>query len=603
VHRKILFSLAAAAFFLAALNLSAQGTAIFYQGRLNVSGSPANTNYDFRFAVYDAVTNGNRVSISVTNAAVPVSNGLFTVTLDFGPGVFNGTANGSNDWMDIGVRAIGVASFTTLVPRQPILPVPYALFATAASNLLGSLQSTQIVGKISSGLLSGTYSNGVNFSNGTNIFAGSFSGNGGNLTNLNASQIASGTLADARLSANVPLFNANQTFTGSNIFNGGIALNGPNTLNGPGTFTGANSFSGINTFANLGNSFSGSFFGNGLVGWAPVNGTTTNAVSDHGYLLLNSGLTTVTLPASPSVDDIVRVSGGGGGGWLVKENSGQSITGNFAAYTNAQLVTLSVGDYYDVAATADAVRMYAVGNSVNGITGVIGSTDGGHNWPISVGLLSGSWNSVACSANGKIIYAQPTSGTIQKFDSSLIWTTTGVSATGTAIACTANGATLITGNNVACSGNGTYRAQLSGGVIQVSNNGGSSWSNVANAPAAGVTCLAASSDCTRLVAGVNNGLLYASSNQGQSWTTLTTTNQAWSGAWMSPDGSKFAATVSTASGITGGIYYCDVSALPNTSTTTSTGSLCGSQGSAVELQYIGGGQFMPVSSTGLLWAN
>ncbi|MEI9863327.1 MAG: hypothetical protein WDN00_01970 [Limisphaerales bacterium] len=72
---------------------------------------------------------------------------------------------------------------------------------------------------------------------------------------------------------------------------------------------------------------------------------------------------------------------------------------------------------------------------------------------------------------------------------------------------------------------------------------------------------------------------------------------------MSPDGSKFAATVTLVGGTLGGVYDCDVSVLPNTATTTSTGSIVGSQGSAVELQYIGNNQFMPVSSTGIIWAN
>ena len=143
--------LAAVLFFAATLNLLAQGTAISYQGRLIVSGTPANTNYDFRFAVFDAPINGNMLSFSVTNFDTPVSNGLFIVKLDFGPGIFNGTDNGSNDWLDIGVRAIGGTTFTELTPRQPILPVPYALFAVSASNLLGSLQATQLVGNVSAG--------------------------------------------------------------------------------------------------------------------------------------------------------------------------------------------------------------------------------------------------------------------------------------------------------------------------------------------------------------------------------------------------------------------------------------------------------------------
>ena len=101
----------------------------------------------------------------------------------------------------------------------------------------------------------------------------------------------------------------------------------------------------------------------------------------------------------------------------------------------------------------------------------------------------------------------------------------------------------------------------------------------------------------------SNNFLYASSNLGATWTQLTTTAQVWAGAWMSSDGSKFAAAIAKSGGVNGSIVYCGVHALPNTASTTSTGSICGSQGSAVELQYVGGGQFMPVSSTGLLWAN
>ena len=71
---------------------------------------------------------------------------------------------------------------------------------------------------------------------------------------------------------------------------------------------------------------------------------------------------------------------------------------------------------------------------------------------------------------------------------------------------------------------------------------------------------------------------------------------------MSPDGSKIAATVSTTgSSITGSIYYCNVVPEPNT---VSANGIVGSQGSAVELQYIGGSQFIPVRQhSGLLWAN
>jgi hypothetical protein len=78
--------------------------------------------------------------------------------------------------------------------------------------------------------------NGTNVMAGTNRFTGTviltnaastISGNGAGLTNLAAGNIASGSLADARLSANVPLLNGANVFTGSNQISG--SLNIPNT--------------------------------------------------------------------------------------------------------------------------------------------------------------------------------------------------------------------------------------------------------------------------------------------------------------------------------------------------------------------------------------
>jgi hypothetical protein len=602
VHWKIPFSLTAAFFLAAAANLLAQGSAISYQGRLNVSGSPANTNYDFRFTVYDAVTNGNAVSVAVTNLALPVATGLFTAKLDFGAGVFNGTQNGSNYWMDIGVRAIGAGSFTVLSPRQPILPVPYALFATSASNLLGRLPSAQF---------SGSYSNAVNFSNVTNRFTGAFSGSGSNLVNLNAANISSGTLADARLSANVALLNGTQIFSGGNTFNGASTFNGQGTFAGGATFnsassftapitsSAANSFTGVNTFNNLANSFSGSFFGNGLVGWIGTNATSFTAQSDHGYLVTNSQLVTVTLPASPNVGDIVRIAGGGGGGWLAKANAGQTIVGNFASYSNGILAQLSSSDAYGVAGTGDGVRIYDSPYTGGGIF----PYTSGQGWNPGVNLGT-TYYSLACSANGKIVYAEPVGSggfIIKSTDGGLNFLPAAWTANGTAISCTADGGTLFT-NGIACSGNGTYRAQISGTAIQVSGNSGVNWASVSALPTGNPTRVACSSDCTKLVAGVGGGRLFASSDQGKTWTTLTTANQSWTSVWMSADGSKFAAAINSSGGNTGGVYYCAVSTLPNTST-ISGGTIGGSRSSAVELQYIGGGVFMPVSSTGLIWAN
>jgi BclA-like protein len=110
----------------------------------------------------------------VTNNAVAVTNGLFTVLIDFGPGVFNGATN----WLEIGVETNGGGSFTTLAPRQQLTPAPYAIFAEGA-NAAG------LSGTIPMASLSGTYGGAVNLTNAGN----SVSGNGAGLTGVNAAAL------------------------------------------------------------------------------------------------------------------------------------------------------------------------------------------------------------------------------------------------------------------------------------------------------------------------------------------------------------------------------------------------------------------------------
>src|SRR2546426_12425555 len=61
----------------------AQGTAFTYQGRLTDSGGPASGSYDLRFQVFDGSSGNGLIAGPLTNSAA-VTNGLFTVVLDFG---------------------------------------------------------------------------------------------------------------------------------------------------------------------------------------------------------------------------------------------------------------------------------------------------------------------------------------------------------------------------------------------------------------------------------------------------------------------------------------------------------------------------------------
>jgi hypothetical protein len=151
-----------------------QGTAFTYQGQLQDSGAPANGTYDLTFSLFTVPTGGTLSAGYLTNAATGVSNGLFTVVLDFGPGVFNGTAY----WLQIGVRTNGTGAFASLSPRQELTPTPYAIFAEGANaaGLSGAIPTTSLVGG---------YGGVLNFTNPAN----SFSGNGSGLTNVNAATV------------------------------------------------------------------------------------------------------------------------------------------------------------------------------------------------------------------------------------------------------------------------------------------------------------------------------------------------------------------------------------------------------------------------------
>ena len=182
----------------------AQGSAFTYQGRLTENGSPTSSTNDFTFTLYNAASGGATVGVSNVVNNLVLSNGLFTVTLDFGAAAFPG----NDRWLDIAVRpGTSSGAYTALTPRQPITSTPYAL---RAANLTGTLPQSQLP-------------TGVITNNRTGVtLSGTFTGNGAALSNLNAASLT-GAILDARLSPNVALrgggnaFTGNQTITGGNV--------------------------------------------------------------------------------------------------------------------------------------------------------------------------------------------------------------------------------------------------------------------------------------------------------------------------------------------------------------------------------------------------
>jgi hypothetical protein len=86
------------------------GTAFTYQGQLTEAGAPATGQYDLQFTLYDAPSGGTQVGPRLSTNAVAVSEGLFTVSLDFGAGVFTGNGR----WLELSVRTNGGGAGNTI---------------------------------------------------------------------------------------------------------------------------------------------------------------------------------------------------------------------------------------------------------------------------------------------------------------------------------------------------------------------------------------------------------------------------------------------------------------------------------------------------------
>jgi hypothetical protein len=135
-----------------------QGTAFTYQGFLTDVGGPANGLYDLEFRVFDMASGGSQQGSTVTVDDQGITNGLFTVLLDPGAGVFTGP----DRWLDLAVRpGASTDTYTNVVPRQPITPAPYAI---RAAGLIGPVPDSQLSSNVA--LLNGnqTFTDAVRFS-------------------------------------------------------------------------------------------------------------------------------------------------------------------------------------------------------------------------------------------------------------------------------------------------------------------------------------------------------------------------------------------------------------------------------------------------------
>ena len=263
---------------------SAQTTGFTYQGKLSEAGTPANGSYDFEFALYDGLTGGTAQGLPVQRLNVTVTNGIFTVQLDFG-----NQFNGANRFLDISVKTAGSAAFTPLTPRQEVTSNPYAIKSLNASTADGlsvacvscvtssqiqSLQGSQVTGSITGSQISGAIpvasvpAGSSNYVQNTNALqaASNFniSGNGTAGGTLSAGAITSATQYNIGFNRVLSIPGISNVFAGS----GAGAANVGNSNAFFGTNAGAtnssgnfNSFFGTSAGGLNTTGFSNAFFG------------------------------------------------------------------------------------------------------------------------------------------------------------------------------------------------------------------------------------------------------------------------------------------------------------------------------------------------------
>ncbi len=147
---KLMISIALAALAVIPAAALGQPTSFTYQGQLKQEGSPLNDVVDMRFSLYDSDTAidsiaGPIVFDGLSLQPVQVTNGLFTVELDFGIAAFQE----GGEWLEIAVRTphdpADIGAYTTLSPRQRITAAPFAL---SVPGLMSTDTGVEVTGDI-----------------------------------------------------------------------------------------------------------------------------------------------------------------------------------------------------------------------------------------------------------------------------------------------------------------------------------------------------------------------------------------------------------------------------------------------------------------------
>ncbi len=190
-----------------------------------------------------------------------------------------------------------------------------------------------------------------------------------------------------------------------------------------------------------------------------------------------------------------------------------------------------------VACSADGKKIFAAG-WLPGDIGIHGlpiymSTNAGLSWTeTATDALADAWELVAASADGKnVVACPPVSPVLVSTDSGASWKPASVSRASRG-AWSADGTTLVLA--------GMILAPSTNAAIATSTNLGASWVTVEFTNVSGIS-VAASADGARLYAAAGPGLIYTSRDAGSTWTPTTAPSNFWSSIASSADGTKLVA--------------------------------------------------------------